>query len=99
MKLSTTKTPNAAAKFGAGCAEFPSNGSLLTPQQTAALLNTSVATLVRKTRAGEIVAIRLGYRTVRYSRDDVVEYIDRLRSAVSGIAKELGSQTGTGGVR
>ncbi len=83
-ELSTTTTQDSAAQLDAAYTGFSGSGILLTQQQTAAILGMSVATLSRKTRAGEITAIRLGYRTLRYSRSDVAEYVDRLRTTAHG---------------
>lgn len=83
-EFSTISSQDSAAQRDAAYTGFSGSGILLTPQQTAALLGMSVATLSRKTRAGEITAVRLGYRTLRYSRSDVAEYVDRFRAAAHG---------------
>jgi excisionase family DNA binding protein len=44
---------------------------MLTPEQVAALLNISKATLCRLTKRGEIPHKRLGDRIVRYNRDEI----------------------------
>ncbi len=82
-ELSKTPARGSTAQLDAAYTGVSGSGTLLTPQQTAALPGMSAATLARKTRAGEITAI-LGYRTLRYSGSDVAEYVDRFRTAARG---------------
>jgi excisionase family DNA binding protein len=83
-ELSTTPARGSTAQLDAAYTGVSDSGTLLTPQQTAALLGMSAATLARKTRAGEITVVRLGYRTLRYSGSDVAEYVGRSRTAAHG---------------
>jgi excisionase family DNA binding protein len=53
---------------------------LLTARQAAAALTISERTLWSLTRRGELPCLRIG-RSVRYSRRDLFEYLDRLRAA------------------
>jgi excisionase family DNA binding protein len=60
---------------------------LLTQQQAAVLLGLSTSSLVRLTRAGKVPAFRLGWRTVRYSRVDLLAYLASKRTVVVGEVK------------
>lgn len=54
---------------------------LLTPKQAAEALAISPRKLWSMTASGEVPHIRIG-RAVRYSRDDLREWIDRRKSEV-----------------
>jgi excisionase family DNA binding protein len=69
-----------APPAGDNAAEAAGPPLLLTAAQAARALAISPRTLWSLTRRGEIPAVRIG-RAVRYDRRDLVEYLDRLRSA------------------
>lgn len=54
---------------------------LLTQQQAAVLLGMSTSSLARRTNAGLVPVYRLGWRTVRYSRSELLAYLASTRSA------------------
>ena len=53
---------------------------LLTAKQVASILNISTSTVRRLCRDGELQCLRLGFRTVRFYRSDVEEFLKRSES-------------------
>ena len=53
--------------------------ALLAPDAAAEVLGVSARTLRRRVADGDIPAIRLGPRTIRFDPDDLADYIERLR--------------------
>ena len=56
-----------------------SQHGLLAPDAAAEYLGVSARTLRRRVADGDIPAIRLGPRTIRFDPDDLADYIERLR--------------------
>lgn len=56
---------------------------LLTAEDVARLLGKHPRTILVMAGTGELAAIRLGHRTVRFSPSDVEDYIDRHRTGVA----------------
>jgi excisionase family DNA binding protein len=53
---------------------------LLTTRQVAELLAVSPATVLRRWRAGELPGYRLGSNVLRFSADEVAEWLETRRS-------------------
>lgn len=56
---------------------------LLTAEDVARLLGKHPRTILVMAGTGELPAVRLGHRTVRFLQSDVEDYIDRHRVAMS----------------
>jgi excisionase family DNA binding protein len=56
---------------------------LLTAEDVARLLGKHPRTILAMAGTGELPAVRLGHRTVRFLQSDVEDYIDRHRTGVA----------------
>jgi len=64
----------------AGSPGTPSGGGLLKAQEAAAFLAMSVRKLQQLTQDGVVKSVRIGRRWVRYTREDLVAFVNKHRS-------------------
>jgi len=70
--------------------EDGSAGVLLTAEEAARFLAVSVSTLERLVRDGELGSIRVGKRSIRYSKNDLNEFIATRRRVVLKASVHMG---------
>ncbi|MCD6358931.1 MAG: helix-turn-helix domain-containing protein [Dehalococcoidia bacterium] len=66
---------------------------LMTVDEVAEYLRLNRETIVRKARKGELPSIKVGYRTYRFHRDQIDEYL-KVKAAVGVKEKKLQAERG-----